>query len=229
MRSKEKRLERYKSCPPAHFSRWRFRVHFFALRFIFRPVLVLARRPKVCGRENVPKGGSFIVVSNHIDTFDPIQISHAVDYPIAYVAKKELFGNLAMAEFYRFMGCFALDREHPSTASLKSAFNVLRSRAGWALGMFPEGTRSHTNGLLPLKKGVGSIAQKTRLPILPVGIQKNNSGRFILLIGKLITEVSDADATHRKVQEALVNLTDPELGREALASGGRTLAGAVRR
>ncbi|MCA1632618.1 MAG: energy transducer TonB [Acidobacteria bacterium] len=37
MKSKEKSLERYKSCPPAHFSRWRFQVHFFALRFIFRP------------------------------------------------------------------------------------------------------------------------------------------------------------------------------------------------
>jgi 1-acyl-sn-glycerol-3-phosphate acyltransferase len=224
MSLKEKKLERYKSCTPRHFSRWRFYFHLFALRFIFRPVLVLARRPKVYGQENVPRGGPFIVVSNHIDTFDPIQISHAVDYPIAYVAKKELFGNLPMAEFYRFMGCFALDRERPGGASLKSAFNVLRSRAGWALGMFPEGTRSHTNELLPLKKGVGSIAQKTRLPILPVGIQKNVEGRFILIIGKLIRDVSDAEATHRKVSEALVSLTDPALGREAMASGGRGFA-----
>ncbi len=49
--------------------------------------------PKVYGQENVPKEGPFIVVSNHIDIFDPIQVSHAVDYPVAYVAKKELFGN----------------------------------------------------------------------------------------------------------------------------------------
>src|SRR5947209_16011055 len=145
MRQRENILERYQNCPPTHFSRWRFYVHLFALRFIFRPILVLAYKPKVYGQENVPKEGPFIVVSNHIDMFDPIQVSHAVDYPVAYLAKKELFGNRLMAEFYRFMGCFALDREHPSNTSLKSAFNVLRSQSKWALGMFPEGRRSQTN------------------------------------------------------------------------------------
>src|SRR5947209_8974325 len=135
--------------------------------------------------------------------FDPIQVSHAVDYPVAYVAKKELFGNRLMAEFYRFMGCFALDREHPSNTSLKSAFNVLRSQSKWALGMFPEGRRSQTNELLPLKKGVGRIAQKTRTPILPIGIQKNSSGRFIVVVGKTITDISDVDITHQKIHEEI--------------------------
>ncbi len=229
MRQRGKNLERYQVCRPAHFSRWRFYVHLFALRFIFRPVLLLTYGPKVFGRENVPKEGPFIVVSNHIDTFDPIQVSHAVDYPVAYVAKKELFNNRPMAEFYRFMGCFALDREHPSNTSLKSAFNVLRSQAGWALGMFPEGTRSHTNELLPLKRGVGRIAQKARLPVLPVGIQKDSSGRFLIIVGKAITDVSDAEATHRKIYEALVNLTDPALGREVSSSRCGKLAGSRQR
>ena len=222
MRQKGKNLERYQGCPPTHFSRWRFYVHLFALRFIFRPILVLTYGPRVFGQENVPKEGPFIVVSNHIDTFDPIQVSHAVDYPVAYVAKKELFNNRLMAEFYRFMGCFALDREHPSNSSLKSTFNVLRSQAKWALGMFPEGTRNHTNELLPLKRGVGRIAQKAQLPVLPVGIQKDSSGRFLIIVGKTITDVSDVEVTHQKIYEALVSLTDPALGREVLSSALRT-------
>ncbi len=219
MGKKEKRLARYQYCSPAHFSRWRFYVHLFALRFIFRPILALTYRPKVFGRANVPKEGPFIVVSNHIDTFDPIQVSHAVDYPVAYVAKKELFKNCPMAEFWRFMGCFALDRERPSSGSLKSIFNALRSQAKWAVGMFPEGTRSHTNELLPMKKGAGKIAQKARVPILPIGIRQDNSGRFVLIVGKPIADVSDAEAANQKVYEALVNLTDPVLCREMLASG----------
>lgn len=209
MKRREKNLERYKRCSLSHFSRWRFYVHLFALKVIFSPIVVLAYGPKVYGRENVPKEGPFIVVSNHIDMFDPLQVSHAVNYPVAYVAKQELFGNRLMAEFYRFMGCFALDREHPSNASLRSAFNVLRSRAKWALGMFPEGTRSHTNELLPLKKGVGGIAQRARQPVLPIRIQKNDAGRFNITIGKLITDVSDAEVTHKKISEALANLAAP--------------------
>jgi len=162
--------------------------------------------PRVYGRKNVIKGGSFIVVSNHVDTFDPVMISHAVDYPISYMAKIELFKNRWMAELFRLLGCFALDREHPSTASLKTALNVLKSREKWALCLFPEGTRSQMGQLLPLKKGAGSLAKKTRLPVLPVGIHKNNRGRFVITVGQAITDVSDPDNVNKKVHQALLQL-----------------------
>lgn len=203
-----RRLKRYESCSVRHFSKWRFYLYLFMLRFICAPLIVLAYRPKVYGRDNVIKSGSFIVVSNHVDTFDPILVSYSVNYPIAYMAKKELFRNFWIAELYRSLGGFALDREHPNNASLKTALNVLKSQAKWALGMFPEGTRSRDGRLLPMKKGVGSIAKKTGLPILPIGINKSSAGEFVITIGKPVTDVSDAEAVHRKIQETLAHLVD---------------------
>lgn len=202
---------RYESCSSKHFSRWRFYFHLAVLRFICRPVLILAYHPKVCGRKNTIKSGSFIVVANHVDTFDPIMVSHAVDYPISYMTKKELFSNRWLAELFRLLGAFALDREQPSTASLRTALTALRSQGKWALCLFPEGSRSREGELLPLKKGVASLAQKTELPVLPVGIHKNKKGRFIISVGQPILDVSDSELVLQKVHEALRELTKAEL------------------
>jgi 1-acyl-sn-glycerol-3-phosphate acyltransferase len=200
-------FNRYENCSSRHFSRWRFYFHLAVLRFICRPALILTYHPEVYGRENLIKSGSFIVVSNHVDTFDPIMVSHAVDYPIAFMTKKELFRNRGLAELIRLLGAFALDREQPSKASLRTALTALRSPGQWALCLFPEGSRSRNGELMPLKKGVGSLARKTQLPVLPVGIHRNKKGRFVIRVGQPIHEVFDADLVLQKVDEALRQLT----------------------
>lgn len=201
---------RYKSCSLQHFSRWRFYFTKFVLYGFVIPGLCWKYRVEIRGRENVPKRGPFIVAANHITMADPPLVSYAVGYPIAYMAKKELFKTRLMAEFFRSQACFALDRDNPDSATLKTALNVLKSPTKWALGMFPEGTRSTTGEILPLKKGLGGLACKTKTPVLPVGVYRVSPKRFRVTIGKLITDVSDAEAVQQKVYEALVALTRPD-------------------
>jgi 1-acyl-sn-glycerol-3-phosphate acyltransferase len=204
--SGEERLKRYKSYPVSHFSRWRFYFQRWTLYLLILPYIIYKYKPKAFGHEHVPKSGPFIVAANHISMLDPLLVSHAVDYPVAYMAKKELFNTWLKAEFYRLQGCFALDRDHPDGMTLKTAFNVLKSPAKWALGLFPEGTRSTNGEVLPLKKGIGAMAKKTGTPILPVGVSKDTHGQFYIRIGPLITDVSDADRLQETVYAALVDL-----------------------
>ena len=95
---------------------------------------------------------------------------------------------------------------------LETALNVLRSPGKWALGIFPEGTRSKTGQLSPLKKGFGSLAAKTNVPILPIGIFRPSKNSFVLTVGKPITDVSDAEHLHELVKNQLEILVD--LGRQ---------------
>ncbi len=210
----ERDLKRYKGFSASHFSKARFYFQLFVLRSFVLPFLILKYHPKRYGLKYAPKTGPFIVAANHISMLDPPLVSYAVNYPIAYMAKKELFQNFWAAEFYRSQGCFALDRDNPDSATLKTAFNVLKSPAKWALGLFPEGTRSTTGEVLPLKKGIGGLAQKTNTPILPVGIYRDENNRFVVTVGEMITDVSDAEKVQEKVYEALVHLTDPSWKRE---------------
>jgi len=199
-------LQRYRHCSPAHFSRWRAMYFLFALRAVCRPILVITRGAKVTGREHVPKRGPFLIASNHIDLWDPVHVAHAIDQPIAFFAKQEIFQVPLLGRLVRSFGTFALDRSHASSTTLKSALNVVRSKNGWSLCMFPEGTRSRTGSLLPFKKGIGGLAAKTQLPVIPVGIRKNARGRYFIAIGEPIVDVSDPEIIQSRVEQSIAAL-----------------------
>lgn len=200
------KANRYKNYPITHFSHWRFLVYFLTLRLIITPVMWILAKPRISGRQHVPKSGPYIVAANHLSNNDPLMVAMAVDYPVAYMGKAELFENRFSAWFNHTYGCFALDRDKPDSATLKTALNVLKSPAKWALGIFPEGTRSTTGELLPLKKGIGALAIKTGVPVVPVGIQKMPNGEHHLQIGEPLTGFTDADTLQDAVEQTLKKL-----------------------
>ena len=66
-------------------------------------------------------------------------------------------------------GCIPVNRKIKDESAVESAIEVLEN--GYALGVFPEGTRNKTNKfLLPFKFGVVSMAQKTGAKIVPYAI-----------------------------------------------------------
>lgn len=199
---------RYRSYPVTHFSFWRLWVHFVTVTLFVKP-MVRFYRPLIYGRHHVPQKGPLIVAANHISMLDPPLISLAINRIVAYMAKKELFKNVLAAEFFRLQGTFSLDRDKPDSHTLKTAMNVLKSNSDWCLGLFPEGTRNvSAKGVLPLKKGIGGMAHKFQIPILPVGITKDDSGRFVVTVGEVIQDLSDPDQIQESVYNALVHLTD---------------------
>lgn len=209
--------KRYKSYPISHFSEWRRWVYFFTILFVVAPKIRKKATFKTYGTPIIPKNRPLIVASNHISYEDPPMVSLSLFHPIAYMAKKELFEKSRWwAEFYRMQGTFALDREAPDSATLKTALNVLKTNGRWALGIFPEGTRSKTGEVMPLKKGIGSLAQKSGAAIIPIGIYReaDSDNRYIVTIGEPITDVSDAEAVQQKVYDALVHLSDPSWERD---------------
>ena len=120
----------------------------------------------VHGAEKVPKEGPLIVAANHRRYADPVFVPMAVPRRIQWMAKKELF-VFPFARFFFFIGAFPVDRQKGGRAALRSALDLLA--AGWALGIFPEGTRR--KGYDPEdapKSGVAMLATRGDAPVLPV-------------------------------------------------------------
>jgi 1-acyl-sn-glycerol-3-phosphate acyltransferase len=80
---------------------------------------------------------------------------------------------------------------------------------GWALGLFPEGTRSQDGELRSLKKGVAYFAQRSQCPVLPVGLARSaQSGtkpavRFVLGAPLNLQPGEALDAFAERLQEAM--------------------------
>lgn len=120
------------------------------------------------GLEKLPQGTPFLLVCNHRSNFDPLIAAWVLRrYPITFVMKPQILKFPIAGPFAFQSGYIPIDRDN-NRAALKS---ILRAVAeiredGLSIGIFPEGTRNHGSGLLPLRNGAFKIAQKAHVPIV---------------------------------------------------------------
>lgn len=148
----------------------------------------------VHGAEKTPKEGPLIVAANHRRYADPFFVSMAVPRRIQWMAKKEPFIPPFDRLFF-FIGAFPVDRQKGARAALKTALDLLA--AGWALGIFPEGTRR--KGYDPEdapKNGVAMISARADAPILPVFVSKVPNPLQRLKGARLHVYIGDPIKTH---------------------------------
>ena len=147
----------------------------------------LHRPVTIEGRENVPKDKQFIVVANHLSGADPFLIAAAVNVPVAFMAKKQLFETFWSMVLMNWCAAFAVDRDKPDISTMKTALSIAKHEK-WHLAMFPQGTRCTNGKLENLSEGFAVISKKTKTDILPVSIVGANIGDAPLTIkvGKII-------------------------------------------
>lgn len=127
-------------------------------------------RFEVIGRENLEKvrdGRPFVIAPNHISMLDPVLIAIIVmDWRrLIVIAKQELFKNPLFGWFLRCMGAVAIDRGKGDTSTLDKVTEQCKNGKG--LLIFPEGTRTKTGKLGPLKGGTFLIAGQAGADVLP--------------------------------------------------------------
>jgi 1-acyl-sn-glycerol-3-phosphate acyltransferase len=140
------------------------------LHLTFRLLLWLICRIKVVGRENIPRQGPFLAVTNHLSAVDPLLVFSLIP------ARLKLTGMAAMAHRSDFLigwimhrgGAVWVRRGESDRKALRESLEVLSS--GRPLGVAPEGTRSNTGALIEGKTGVTFLALKAGVPILPFAL-----------------------------------------------------------
>ncbi len=116
-------------------------------------------------------GKSYVFLANHQSLFDiPVLIATAPG-EVRMLAKRSLFLIPLFGWALRAGGFVPVDRADRSSArqSFSSAF--ARLREGTSVLLFPEGTRSLDDTLLPFERGGFLLALKSGLPIVPVGVR----------------------------------------------------------
>jgi 1-acyl-sn-glycerol-3-phosphate acyltransferase len=120
------------------------------------------------GSCHIPRRGPVLLVANHQSFIDPIAIGLAVPRQLHYLARKTLFKNCLFGAFLRSVGCVAVDQEGFAGEGLKTTLRLLKE--GKAVLVFPEGERTGSGAMLPLKPGVHLLMRRSGVPVVPVGI-----------------------------------------------------------
>lgn len=136
------------------------------IKGILRTVYRIAFRVKITGE--IPKEGTYIICSNHINYFDAAAIVLFNKRKINFVAKEDLFTHGILMWMGHLFDAIPIKRNMQDIEAMKRCLKVLKN--GELLGIFPEGTRKGMAKNMKAKNGAAFMAIKSGVKVIPTGI-----------------------------------------------------------
>jgi 1-acyl-sn-glycerol-3-phosphate acyltransferase len=137
-----------------------------AVRAVVAPILRFVWRLEVVGAENMPAGPA-IVVANHDSLSDPFFLGAALERPLHFLAKRELWANRVVGRLLDGLGGIPVERRRGDLTAVAALARVLER--GDAVAIFPQGTVLGGDER-PWQRGAARLALATGAPLVPVAI-----------------------------------------------------------
>jgi len=140
------------------------------LQRIIRSLMHTLTKTQFFGLENIPLEGGLIIAINHLSYIDiPLIFTNPRRPDITALITTKYQTHPFIRWFSETAEGIWIDRDVADFTAIRKASQALTE--GKAVGISPEGTRSHTHQLAEGKPGTAMLALKTGVPIVPVGIQ----------------------------------------------------------
>ncbi len=121
------------------------------------------------GLENIPKTGGVVIASNHVSFLDPHAVGSVIPRAVFYLARRTLFDREPLGALLRSWNVVPVDLSgKPDISGIKAILG--RLERGYAVLLFPEGTRSPDGNFQSAKAGVGLLAAKAGVPVVPARV-----------------------------------------------------------
>lgn len=137
----------------------------------FGPVarFILSIHQEVKGRDRLRQDSPCIYILNHQSNADMAIFTGVLASNAVMIGKKELRFVPLFGLMFEAFGNILINRKDRtgSVAGLNEALSALKEK-GLSIILFPEGTRSGIEGLLPFKKGAFHMAVQAQVPLVPV-------------------------------------------------------------
>jgi len=126
----------------------------------------------VIGKENLPKEGPVVYVSNHQGYADiPIWCNVLDTMQFGFVAKNNLSMVPTYGRWIDRIRSVMIERDEPREALKAIARGIDLINQGFSLLIFPEGHRARGPVMREFKKGSLKLATKPGVPIVPLSIE----------------------------------------------------------
>ncbi|MFH2138805.1 MAG: lysophospholipid acyltransferase family protein [Candidatus Omnitrophota bacterium] len=140
---------------------------YLSVRFILHGFYKICFFFKATGRKFVPKSGGCIIASNHLSYLDPMVLSIASPRILNFLAKRDLFKGF-FGVMISALNAFPVERGKGDLKAIRTSLGKLKD--GKALIVFPEGTRSTNGQIKDAESGVGMLAAKSGVAVVPTYI-----------------------------------------------------------
>lgn len=144
---------------------------------------------KVINKEKLESAKGMVISGNHISNHDPLLFVPFFNNKIRFIAKEELFKVPLLKNFLQSTNAIPVKRGTFDRACINEAISSLKN--GENIGIFPEGTRSHSKGLElgQAHNGVSLISTRAESKVLTFAIVPKKNFRIFSEIKIIIGDV----------------------------------------
>jgi 1-acyl-sn-glycerol-3-phosphate acyltransferase len=137
--------------------------------YILRQFYETFFRGEAVGLENIPTEGGFMIASNHASHLDPPIVGSLFSRQVCFFARKTLWKPGFASWWLNSVGTIPVDRDGGTdVTAIKRVLGALKKEK--VIILFPEGTRSPDGKLQAAKPGVGLLACRTGVPVVPARV-----------------------------------------------------------
>ncbi|HEY1065755.1 MAG TPA: lysophospholipid acyltransferase family protein, partial [Pirellulales bacterium] len=130
-------------------------------------VFVVCYRLRSVRQERMPSEGAALVLCNHQSFYDPPLVGLAFHRQLNFLARENLLRGI-WGRVLVLLNSIPVDREGMGFGGLKETLR--RLQAGNMVLIFPEGERSRSGEVLPIKPGFSALAKRAGVPLIPMAI-----------------------------------------------------------
>ncbi len=137
-------------------------------RLILTPLCLLLYRVRAIGSEYVPASGPVLLAPNHFSQWDHFFAAVFLRRKVRFMAKSQLFSPPFLTFILSHGGAFPVRRGHRDEEAFRTADAILAQ--GDCMLIYAEGGRSRSGGLGQPRPGIGRIALRSGVPVVPMAI-----------------------------------------------------------
>lgn len=143
---------------------------------------------EITNQDRVPAKGAIVFTPNHQNALmDALGLLFSVNRTVVFLARADIFKKKFVAEILYFLRILPVYRPRDGQGEVKKNLQTFKKTSevlqkNLGITIFPEGTHTNKQSLLPLKKGFAKIAMQTEeandfklgIQLIPVGISYSN-------------------------------------------------------
>ncbi|MFQ5888805.1 MAG: lysophospholipid acyltransferase family protein [Gemmatimonadota bacterium] len=166
---------------------------------------------RIVGDRPAAEDHPFVVVCNHESLADVVLVG-SVPWEMKWLSKESNFRIPFLGWMMRMAGDLRVQRDDPDSRA--KAYDRLKEylARGVSVMIFPEGTRSRTDELLPFRNGAFRLAIETGRPVLPLAVsgtrQSIRKGSLLFNHSRVVVRILPPVPVKGLVEEDIEPLRD---------------------
>jgi len=138
-------------------------------RVICTAIVCTLYRVRAYGMKNVPRKGPVIILCNHQCYLDPIFVQSWVCRNFHFIARQTLWESKLLGALLNTLYVVPIKQGQGDIAAMRMI--IARLKAGNAVCLFPEGSRTFDGRISEVKAGFGLISRKSGAAVVPAVLE----------------------------------------------------------